>query len=266
MLQDHVKAPILVSGDVHLAQLLRKDCQLFHHHATKQQAEPVSQSKPKMLLEVTSSGMTHSWGASWGGHICARPRSLFLCRTPHVRWAAKLGMHLGQWINGKKVWTELVDLSSAAQTDETMVVPAGEGKLGLQYELNLNFGEFEFDWANKAVSIRIFGKQVDAPPLLSTRLYLDSLSGTRNDIQVAAEEDYFVETYNRLESNGGFTSNAAVDNQWICVNYRGRHDPVSQVAGIFIPFGAGAAVAGFPFIAMILAIRRYLGRRKVKQS
>jgi alkaline phosphatase D len=50
ILQDNVQAPILVSGDVHMTQFMRKDCRKIK--------EPYSTSRP--LIEMTTSGMTHS--------------------------------------------------------------------------------------------------------------------------------------------------------------------------------------------------------------
>ena len=52
ILQDGVKAPILLSGDVHMAQFLRKDCiRSSNIHKNGAKIQP--------LIEFTSSGMTH---------------------------------------------------------------------------------------------------------------------------------------------------------------------------------------------------------------
>jgi len=55
LLQENVRAPIIVSGDVHHAQILRKDC-LF----VDKEKRITKRARP--LHEVTTSGMTHSWG------------------------------------------------------------------------------------------------------------------------------------------------------------------------------------------------------------
>jgi alkaline phosphatase D len=71
ILQSGVSAPVLVSGDVHMAELLRKDCRQL----------PIGEGDPatRTLLEVTVSGMTHSWGTN----ICARPQLSIMCQ---IRW------------------------------------------------------------------------------------------------------------------------------------------------------------------------------------
>ena len=65
ILQSGAKAPILISGDVHQAELSRKDC----YAASTQQMRPI--------LEMTTSGLTHSWGS----RFCSRPVSLA------IKWA-----------------------------------------------------------------------------------------------------------------------------------------------------------------------------------
>jgi alkaline phosphatase D len=57
ILQEGVKAPLLISGDVHMSQLMRKDCYKW---------DPVSYrmlpaTYRRSLIELTTSGMTHSW-------------------------------------------------------------------------------------------------------------------------------------------------------------------------------------------------------------
>ena len=72
---------ILVSGDVHMAELMRKDCR--------------KGNRKKTLVEVTSSGMTHSWGTSF----CSRPTSNYLCRYSYANWVLKQSMHFAHYIN-----------------------------------------------------------------------------------------------------------------------------------------------------------------------
>jgi hypothetical protein len=53
MLQEGVDAPILISGDVHMAQIMRKDCKLNSNN--------YGPSRP-LMMEMKTNGMTHSWG------------------------------------------------------------------------------------------------------------------------------------------------------------------------------------------------------------
>lgn len=57
MLGPNVQSPMLISGDVHMTQLMRKDCR--HRSTLDGKAEVVVQ---RPLMELTTSGMTHSWG------------------------------------------------------------------------------------------------------------------------------------------------------------------------------------------------------------
>jgi alkaline phosphatase D len=256
MLQEHVQAPLLVSGDVHHAQLLRKDCQRMPSNKGNLKKHS---DNTRVLLEVTTSGMTHAWGAD---EICARPNRNVLCRMKHVKWAANNAMQLGQWMNIGKVWTEVLDLS---RHDEHWT---GEAKSGQQYALDLNFAEFEFDWeGQQAVTIRVFGKEVNGPPFLSTKWELDSLSGRNNVMTTIVEESYFMETYNKLDGNGGFTSGA--EGQWICVAYRGKPDPVFQVIGCVVPIATFFSVALLPILLPVILLVYGIGkhlRKKQKQA
>lgn len=253
LLQKHVKAPIVVSGDVHHAQMLRKDC----HFVDKGR---VAQPR-RMLLEVTTSGMTHSWGSE----ICARPHQLCLCRMPHVKFAASRAMALAQWINGAKVWTELLDLSGAELDHLT---EAG-GKLGMQYALERNFAEFDFDWIDRSVIVRILGEKVDGVPLLSSKWAFNSLTGgIQNSISGSGDDNAFVDSYDEVHRLGGFDS--VQDGQWICRHYRGTPSPVFKVVGVVVPilFGFGFSFAPFviPVILIILwlfkSIRSCLSKSK----
>eukprot|EP00929_Paragymnodinium_shiwhaense_P027275 TRINITY_DN16045_c0_g2_i2.p1 TRINITY_DN16045_c0_g2~~TRINITY_DN16045_c0_g2_i2.p1 ORF type:complete len:449 (-),score=76.39 TRINITY_DN16045_c0_g2_i2:302-1648(-) len=105
----NVSAPIVISGDVHFAELSAAICR-----------------GGRTLVEVTSSGMTHSWGT--------RPptsNSMVLAKAMHFL------MFLGQTVMPWRY--QLRD-------------KGGRG----QYYLGLNFGELEFDWKAQTVAIRIY--------------------------------------------------------------------------------------------------------------
>jgi alkaline phosphatase D len=57
ILQDGVKAPIFISGDVHMSQLMRKDCYKWDPSSHRM----LPTTSRRALIELTTSGMTHSW-------------------------------------------------------------------------------------------------------------------------------------------------------------------------------------------------------------
>ena len=61
LLQSNVQSPLIVSGDVHMGEFLRRDCKIVGEYST---VAPM-----RTLIEMTTSGMTHSWGT----YFCSRP-------------------------------------------------------------------------------------------------------------------------------------------------------------------------------------------------
>jgi len=67
ILNSGVSSPLLISGDVHMSQFLRKDC-VRSIDVQKWNDDKATKSQPsekRSLIEVTTSGMTHSWGTSF---------------------------------------------------------------------------------------------------------------------------------------------------------------------------------------------------------
>lgn len=252
LLQKHVKAPIIISGDVHHAQMLRKDCQFIEKNM-QSPTEP-----PRMLLEVTTSGMTHSWGSE----ICARPQLLFLCRMAHSKWAAGIAMRMAQFINIAKVWTEVLILK---QGDE-------EAMLGMQFTLDRNYAELDFDWAEQSVRVRILGQEVGGQPLLSSDWSFDSLSTGNIQLRPEMTDDkLFFDSHNILHQKGSFNDTQNDDGQWICMNYRGAPSPAYRIIGVFLPVIFGLSVSFAPFVVIVIAVVRLYrracnGRSKTKQE
>lgn len=198
LLQPNVQTPILISGDVHHASLSKKDC--------------MSGTEMRTLFEMTTSGMTHSWSVNF----CAAPSRK--CQSWYTTFATTSTMIIGHLINP---WTELI------------VDKGAEGaKSGLQYILERNFGELDFNWKNRTVQARIFGVHY-TPPLLSIQFSMD----------------------------GKHHSNET--NLWQCVNHRGPvnpiHHAVAQVisVGIILSFGAAPTVL---FIVVVAWIYRHCRR------
>jgi hypothetical protein len=224
ILESGVRAPILVSGDVHHAQILRKDCQSSTDY------------KIQSLMELTTSGLTHSWG----NHCCSRPDTNWVCQSSHTTWATRHAMTLGQWIGP---WTDIV------------IADGQEGaKDGLQFALELNFGEFEFDWNEGAVQARVLGLRSDRP-LLSQRWSFDELNGAMSGSKVT-EQEYHVVRQHSKESG-----------PWACVNYRGSFHRVHQAATWFTSLFTVTTLIFSPVAiaaAIVLVGQRCLRRRQKK--
>lgn len=215
VLGSNVRAPIVISGDVHHAQLLRRDCQ-----TSSSTTDP-----PRMLLEVTTSGMTHSWGTPQ--HICARPHQTFMCRFWWAQTIASNAMMLGQYLNGFLVWTEVLHSSTSNEG----------GKTGLQFALERNFAELELDWTERAATVRVLGQEVGAPPLLSQTWSLEELSGPQRQQTSNAEE-------------------------WNCYNYRGTPNRILFEVGGVLPVVVAISVFFSPVFILLLILLRACGGKK----
>mmetsp|Transcript_34459 Transcript_34459/g.109141 ORF Transcript_34459/g.109141 Transcript_34459/m.109141 type:complete len:456 (-) Transcript_34459:26-1393(-) len=133
--RQNVSAPIILSGDVHFAELDMGIC------------------KGGRLLEVTSSGMTHSWGTTQPCHP-----------NPVVDRLGAAGMSLAMQVIPWRY--QMVDASTGAG----------------QYTLDLNFGELEFDWPARLVNVSIRGvggvvKLHQSFPLAELGIYSEGIAG-----------------------------------------------------------------------------------------
>jgi hypothetical protein len=217
ILRDDVRAPILVTGDVHMAQLMRKDCWRRNDVSTKD-------AITRPLVEFTTSGMTHSWG-----NVFASSEKF------HKTWRyfpmhimSKSIMTVAHWI------LPMPDLMVSSKTSgvatELQLYENGgaEGaKVGKQYSLEKNFGEIEIFWGNKTVAIRAFGEGTNRPPLLSASFSLDQLSGKQ--IMPGA-----IDNIKLYENSGRFMldGNIIGDSTTICMNHRGPPSIIHFILGI----------------------------------
>lgn len=281
ILKSNVSSPILVSGDVHMSELLRKDCKRqkdarFDKNNNNDDdsdtvADNNTRQNSRMLLEVTTSGMTHSWGTN----ICARPHS-YSCQSKHVARSLNAGMHLAHW-NG--AWTDVVDLSLDDSNNNTEEVVAT--KTRYQYTLERNFGEFEFDWDNEQVVIRIFGYNgSSSKPVVSTRWDFDTLSGRYNNGsnqgvgQNVPASDY-ERLYQRLVIHTGSDDDAndstatLSEDDWICINYRGHPSLLLKVFGFVSPIATAGFLMFSPMIApltiLLLWLHVFIRQRRQKR-
>jgi len=244
ILDSQVKAPILISGDVHMAQIMRKDC--LRESDIQSSKAPSSNGGPndgsdapisnfdaanlqlpptRPLMEVTTSGMTHSWGT----YFSPRPEFHNKWHSPYYHASSRSIMSLGHQLCP---WTELLISRNHLGKDHGAGEPGA--KAGKQYALDLNFGEMEFDWQSRAVQMRIWGKEAEAPPLLSAQWTFDQLSGIKpmsGGPQLVPKEF--------LEASYRHTYQHHSEDEWVCMNYRGEPSTVQTIgayAAAFILF------------------------------
>lgn len=196
LLQSNVRAPILISGDVHHAQLMRKDCKKVGSGSTML----------RPLYEITTSGMTHSWGTK----VCGRANDNPICHSPYHNFLFRNLMHFAHSISP---WTELL-------IDET----SGE----LQYNLEMNVAELDFDWDLQTVSVSVLG--INDQVLLRQQWSMNELTRIKDTIVDPSDFD-------RVEQNLRDTTIVqSDDDSWICVNYRGTPDRLRLAIGAALPF------------------------------
>jgi len=161
------------------------------------------------------------------------------------------------WAHNNGVWTDVVDLKNRPPHEQG-------AKKGMQYALDRNFGEFEFDWDKRQLIVRIFGKELEASPLLSTAWDFDMLSGKTPFPEVGEIDTAdFERVYKRLETHG------AREDDWICVNYRGNPSLALKLFGIASPILLASFIAFLPMclpVVVYFLCRRPTSKKKVKLS
>lgn len=89
-------------------------------------------------------------------------------------------------------------------------------KQRLQFSLDLNFGEVEFDWDKRSVTLRVLGRDIDAKPLLSANWTLEQLSGKSNMPETKSKSYFFSSLENEISIPNNYTGS-----DWNCVPHRG---------------------------------------------
>ncbi|GMH55524.1 hypothetical protein TrLO_g4768 [Triparma laevis f. longispina] len=103
-----VKAPILLTGDVHMSQLLRVTC--------------TAQSSVRTLYELTTSGITHSWSTFFS----PQPEHREFWFYPYMCFLSSTFMHLSHIV---MPWNEVNVDEKTGQKD---------------YSIELNYAKFDF--------------------------------------------------------------------------------------------------------------------------
>jgi len=251
ILNSGVRSPLLISGDVHMSQFLRKDCiksidvQELNNDKTK--PHPPKRS----LIEVTTSGMTHSWGTSFS----SQPKHHTWPLWPYSYLVSRTFMTMCHFVCP---WNEII-IRRLGQGEA--MVGRGNGLAGKQYYLGLNFAELEFDFAHEqdstsdsgAVTVRIFGKKEDEPPKLEARWTFDELSGATSLPGMTAKVQDFVSV-----------GRGASD--WICVPYRGLPSNLHYYTAIAVQFVVFCSLFFLPYIvatATYVVIRRQWRSKRI---
>lgn len=230
LLQPNVQAPILISGDVHKAQLMRKDCQQKHDNGDE---------RIRPLYEITTSGLTHSWGTK----VCGRANDNPLCHSPYHNMMFRWLLHIAHWINP---WTEiLVDYEKK-----------------LQYSLEMNVAELDFDWENERVGINILG--VAGTKLLEQNWSFQDLTERRSTPVKSADFDQI----RHLNKASKILVEDSAEN-WTCVHHRGIPNPYRFAFGVttplFLAVFLGSLPIWLPCILLFQFVRSALDRRKKRK-
>ena len=232
LLQPNVQAPFIVSGDVHMGEVLRRDCQTPSGSAVQ---EHLSR---RPLMEMTTSGMTHSWGTNF----CSRPEpSNPVCRSAYLQGVLKYAMH---WGHMNRAWKELV-------YDEVTDIP--------QYTLQANFGEFEFDWDDRRITMRILGK--DGVELVTRNWKMDALSGKEAWGKITLQDRHFDEAAQKLTSDS--SGNVTLDDYY-CLPYRGPQTTSHKYFGFITAFTMIGVGTFLPILLPLLVACRCLFTYRVK--
>jgi hypothetical protein len=133
---------------------------------------------------------------------------------------------------------------------------AENARQGLQYSLDLNFGELEFDWERKILTVRTLGKDLHGPPLISAKYSFDQLSGI---IDIPGGEDGLLEMITKNGSQSMnfwgitdlpiFSKTEPRQNHWTCIDHRGTAHP----------FRITMSYASLAFVLIVIPLIMLLG-------
>jgi len=243
LLQEGVQAPLLISGDVHMTQLMRKDCEKVDG----------SSYRRRSLVEMTTSGMTHTWGTVSSPPL-SNPKETPSLRDRYGAFLSSTFMHV---LHGVSQMTNL--LLSDGPIDDLHPNGGGEGaKQGLQYSLEKNFGELEFDWDRQTVTMRSMGEQPDAPPLLMASWSLDQLSGMDEEIpgSLVTSQDF---AYEVDHDAARFSQGRPAS--WVCLNHRGNSSFFGQMFGHLSVVSVLTILLPFPFLVPSFLMLLFMARK-----
>jgi hypothetical protein len=239
VLNSGARSPILVSGDVHMAQIMRRDCvkssDIDDNKDNNEQQWNKTRTRP--LVEITTSGMTHSWGTSFSSQVKNHRWPL----KPYAYFVSKTFMTIAHYIVPMLdiVIKSSSDVTVKKDKDDNTKFTTGRGSYGMQYYLGLNFAEFEFDFSDSekanvggSLTVRIFGEEVDGPPKLEMRYTFDELSGSVSFPGTSARiHDFLI---GRHLKDVRKESLQTKNDGWICVPHRGFASMYHEYASMVI--------------------------------
>ena len=197
-----------------MTQLMRKDC--VHH------------SRRRSLIEFTTSGMTHSWGSLPEYRNGIQKATLL---DHYKKFIATSIIRLAHFAGP---WTDVVD----SNNPNLLYYENGGGegsKSGVQTSLEKNFGELEFDWDERTVTIRSIGDNPFGPPLIMAKYGIEQLSGR--------------------DPMPGVVSTKAfpAGDDWVCINHRGHDNSTFRHAvGHVVTFAALMTLGPLPVLIIVV--------------
>jgi alkaline phosphatase D len=239
ILRPNVRAPLLITGDVHLAQLLRKDCR-------QQRSEEDGTSTMRPIYEITTSGMTHAWGAKF---TCGRRNIGRLCNFAPYNAIFGWIMAFAHWISP---WTALL-------RDEKTNLP--------QYTLQKNVAELEFDWSRQLVIVRVLGDEGQL--LLKQKWTMNVLTTVGDERWNLLGPKSFGVAQKQLE--GALGSSLPIfgndlEEEFVCVNYRGNLDLIQFAFSIAAIVAFSFIIVMYPSLFVIGLVILWLRRRRQNTS
>jgi hypothetical protein len=276
ILNSGVRSPLLVSGDVHMAQILRKDCVKASDVISENATRTSSAKRP--LIEITTSGMTHSWGTCFS----SQPKNHRLPLKPYSYFVSRTFMTICHFICP---WFDIVvrtlsdvnqetESKATIKDDDKSINEVRGGSLGKQYYLGLNFAEFEFNFddqshdnekaiADGSVTVRIFGRQPKAPAKLELTYTFEELSGNVDLPGMTAKFPQDFSTVRDKRTN-------IHEDDWICVPHRGLasiyHEYAANI-GMFLSF---CFLFFLPHVSvvslLVISYRKWSGRESRTKS
>lgn len=203
------------------------------------------------LYEVTSSGMTHSLGSK-ASSFCSRPNKSRLCFFNPPRVLVKAFMTYAHYVSP---WTALLqkngnDSSISIHTSRRWQTQQQ------QYSLDRNVAEFDFDWTERIVTVRILGDE--GQTLVREDWPMHRLTTTEADTMLSDEA--FDIGQHRLESS--LKKNfPADDGEFICVNYRGNINRVQFALSVVSSIGIFSIFGLSPIFLCVCLFTKVRSRR-----
>jgi hypothetical protein len=204
-------------------------------------------------MEMTTSGMTHSWGTI--AKPISNPDYKPTLLERYQVFAKRVLIHS---LHTFSPWNDILQAptySSDSSADGLYENGGGEGAAkGLQYSLEQNFGELEVDWDGRTVTLRSVGKNAAAPPLLVAKVSMEQLSGRAPVASPHLSMDNF-----RAEMDKDV--HRLYNSEWVCINHRGRESTLDYILGHCLTVTALFTIVPLPILlpvlCLLLSIRRW---------